>query len=288
MTFWAKILTVVAFVLSLIFAAMSGTLYVTRDAWREKYDTLADTSEATIETLGNRLAESRQRSDERARKINDLETQLATQRDLKETAQQKNTQLEEQIAAFNAKWAEYQETLKEQVEATQVVTALNEKLTDRANEVKEENIDLRAQITTLKGNVSELQSELANLQKNHDDVRAELADARTLIEHHGAIFAELKNRNVETRDVIEGLLAMPAISGKVIAVDLPTNTVVLNVGKESNVRKAQVFKVYRGPRYVCDVTIFDVSETRCAAEIMPNRMNLNPEIGDEAATRLSL
>jgi len=124
MTSWAKVLTVIAFVLSLVFAGMSAVVYAKRQAYKKMYE-----------------MEQRQHADDKAADAKKLETKegqindLTAVRDLLTTKVAERDKdiatLKGQIDKLTSDLADVKLNLdKEQAQVT-IVTATNAELTKR-------------------------------------------------------------------------------------------------------------------------------------------------------------
>jgi hypothetical protein len=286
MTFWAKLLTVVAFVLSLLFAAMSGTIYCARQEWRGKA-LAADAKLATaVAEHADTLAAEKQRFD----KKNDEWAAASAKYTAKEQMlAAKESELKAKIKSLDdlqGKWDTLNANMLRHIDTIKTLNVRIEgliKAEKKSDSIITKNIKTIASLNEERLN---LRNQLAKLQSDHDDALVKLHAASQTLDRHEALFVVLTERNIEFRGILDSIVSTPMIRAKVLVANPELRVVALNVGKKHKVRKAQQFILYRGGRYVCDVIVTAVRETDCTARI--TRTNIPPQADDDAATRLPL
>lgn len=285
MTFWAKLLIVVLFILSLIFASMSVVLFGKREPLRELLETKtkqydqekADwtrrnedlnakvTAAATAVAQANSNAEAKQLLLDTA--TNEVERLNADMR-AKDIENQKDKNLNlEQAAALNSIGTQVKSLLASEDRLKTENNTLSAKLIDeqsRSNKLEKENGDLNASLKTATASLSKAEETL----KLNDD-----------------IFAELSRRNVAWREMITSWTTLPDIKAKVLRVDTQSNFILLNAGAKQGVKKNYTFSLFREGVFVAKVMVFDVQDDLCAARVVVPKLPI--QRGDNAWTRLS-
>jgi chromosome segregation ATPase len=284
MTFWAKLLTVVVFILCLIFASMSAVLFGKREDFRDKWQretTLhAQDKEALTKqnaTLKDQLTQAVSEIAEAKANANAIQVSLNTvtdegkRREADLTAKKlendkdKNI-LQEQAVALNSLGTQMQAVLasadKLKAENNTLITKLSDEQS-RANKLEKENTDLTASLKTT----------TVALNKAEDTLKL-----------HDEVFNELGRRNVAWRELITKWATLPDIKTKVLKVDKESNFVLLNAGREQGVQKNYEFTIFRDGTFVAKVNVFDVQDKLCAARIVVSKLAI--QNGDNAWTRL--
>jgi len=284
MTFWAKLLTVIVFVLSIAFAAMSGVVFAKRENYRVQ---LSDLRNDYDRDVGDRDKRLKAKSDELEQKDKDLKSA----NDLLDTRQIEIDGLKTDLDDERQAAAEARQDLHAATDNVTRLTALtddyaekNKALVAEKDTINRENITLLSNLTKERATVSELERVKADLETERDGLKVELASANEKIRMDEDIFAELSRLNIEARPVIEKITTLPDVRGKVAWVDLENGLVVLNVGRDQGVRKNFFFTVFRDDQFVARVNIVDVHDSKCAGHIVTEKQPV--QLGDDAWTRL--
>lgn len=286
MTFWAKLLTVIAFVLGLVFATMAGVLHVKRENLRETIRNVQNDLNAKIKILENKDAAAQATI---AGLKTDLDSKSAEATDLAnrlETADRERTTFQAEVAKQQDLVKTLSTNLSDQQRAFEATLSRNKELITHNKSLEDINRQRMAELTAEKTHNSNLRKEKADLETLRDDLKVSLATARQTIDLHNEVFAELKRRNIEYGHILDSFLAMPAIMAKVVTVRKDSRVVVLNVGKESGVKKNFTFTVHRGPKFVAKVTVIEVQDDMSVAMIDLDVKGLDVQRGDNAWTRL--
>jgi hypothetical protein len=285
MAFWAKLLVVVVFILSLVFASMSVALFGKREDFRSMLKKTQDDYAVEKDTWTRANAKLTAERDEKTReageaKANADAAQLrldaaihegerkAVEYAAKDNENQKVKDLAiEQAASLGKLGDELKNALAESQRAETESHTLQAKLIDeesRANKLDKESTELTA---SLKASTDALGKAEETLKLNDD------------------IFAELSRRNVAWRELIAGWATLPDIKGKVVKVDAESNFILLNVGQKQGVMKNYGFSIFRDGVFVAKVSVIDVQDDLCAARVVVPKLPI--QRGDNAWTRLS-
>jgi len=285
MTFWAKLLTVVVFILSLIFASMSAALFGKREDFRSQL-------EKTASEYKQKQEEWKQKSDELTGKLNQAAAEVALAKSERDASQLRLDTLihegERRDADLKQRMIEDEKDKNLNLELAASLKSLGTQVTSLladTNSLKTEN-------TSLTTKLSEEQSRSNKLAKENTDLTASLKSTTEAKEKDEAtlkmndeIFAELSRRNVAWRELITQWTTLPDIKAKVLKVDTESNFVLLNVGLKQGVKKNYEFSIFRDGLFVAKVNVFDVQDDLCAARIVVPKLAI--QRGDNAWTRLS-
>jgi peptidoglycan hydrolase CwlO-like protein len=286
MTFWAKILTLIILVLSIVFAAMSGVLFAKRQDYRAEL-VLTNKQRAEEKTKDNATI------DRLESEKSDLATDLSAKQTELSTAKSQVDLLTNDMEEMRGKVEQLQGTLaKEQdnvttlTQATNDLVSRNDVLGQENGRIRQENLALTENLANEQNTVNNLKKEVASLTEQRETLQAGLTDARETIQLNEEVFAELAKRNIEAQTVIAGLTAVPQIKARVMTVDPKTNLVVLNAGSEQGVRKNFEFTIFRDDKFVAKVIVFDTDKDMSAARIATRSPDIDIKQGDQAWTRL--
>ena len=283
MTFWAKLLTIIVFVLSIAFASMSAVIFAKRQPYREELAKTVQELEDTKKAKGN-----------------EIENLKATVAAMDTVIKEKVTTIQTGTLQLDAAKGDLQ---KEKADRQKLETDLytektnlallanaNQTLTNKYDSTSKENEKLDAQIrdyivklTTEQTRANVLQNQKTDLENRLASLKESYAKAQAEIERNTNILAELSRRDIEARTVMGQLIPLPMVKGKVAQVNEATKTVVLNVGKNQNVRKNYTFRIFRGDTFVGQALVFDLGDDMCGARIIQKEQAM--KVGDDAWTR---
>jgi predicted nucleic acid-binding Zn-ribbon protein len=284
MTYWAKLLIVVVFVLSLIFAAMSVVLFGNREDYR-----------AQLEKMKSDYAQER---DSWTRKNDDLSAKLkaaeaaatvaqsnaeATQLRL-DTATNEMKRIGAEMAAKDTQIQKDENLNMEQAAALSALGAQMKSVLASEESLKTENNTLTAKLFEEQSRSNKLAKENASLDGSLKTATASLGKAEETLKLNDEVFAELSRRNVAWRELITSWTALPDIKAKVARVDPQSDFILLNAGEKQGVKKNYTFSIFRDGVFVAKVMVFDVQADLCAARVVLPKLPI--ERGDNAWTRL--
>ena len=284
MTFWAKLLTILILVLSLVFATMSAFVFTQRTNLNQELGTLSEQYDADVGNLNSTIEEQRMELAEQSQTISDLNAELAGLKQEYATLQSNHEQVKQELSDTEMALQQARETINTRDKTLEVVMQRNEKLEERDDVLEAENHELSTKLTAANAEISDLKKTRAELEETRDNLEEALADARDKLRFNEEVFNALAQANIEAKAIIEDIQAVPTVSGRVVYVDPETRSLVLNVGREQGVRKAFNFTIYRGDEFVAKASVFEVGERQSAATIEYSKLPV--EIGDNATTRL--
>jgi len=285
MTFWAKLLTIILFVLSIAFAAMSGVIFAKRQDYRSKLVEEQQTNAETQKRLRDRVAALKNERDQK-------KAELAQAGD---TIRAMDTEIARLTADVAKKDADAQE-LKSDMAALKDMQAKlvddNSELTERNLRISENNDalaadkrDLIAKLETERNRSNNLSKEKADLITERDNLKVSLNKAHQAIARYEEILAEAARHNVVVQRLVDDILVQPDIRGKVAWADQESNLVVLNIGRNDGVRKNHFFTVFRDGDFVARVNVFELYEDNfSAARVVTSKRPI--QAGDDAWSRV--
>jgi hypothetical protein len=284
MTFWAKLLTVVVFILSLIFASMSVVLFGKRENYRAELEKTKSDYARDKDTLTRANAHLTEQ-------VSQLGLEAAQAKDNADAAQLRlNAAIQEgerKAAEFAAQGIENQKDKNLNLEQAAALNSLGiemKALLASEGSLKTENTTLTAKLIDEQSHSNKLEKENTNLHASLDSATAALGKAEETLKLNDDVFAELGRRNVAWRELIAKWATLPDIRAKVVTVDAAGNFVVLNAGRKQGVMKNYDFSIFRDGVFVAKVSVFDVQDDLCAARVVVPKLPIKRS--DDAWTRL--
>ena len=285
MTYWAKLLTVVVFILSLIFASMAAVLFGKREDYRAQLEKAKSDYARESATWTRTLAE-----------LSDQNKQLQLQlTEANANADAAQGRLNTAIHEAERKAVEYAKQDKDNQDVRNLVVVQAAALGKLGSDLKDANADrerldtenhtLNAKLIDEQSHANELDKENTQLTASLKTATDSLGKAEETLKLNDDIFAELSRRNVAWRELISSWATLPDIKGKVVKVDPESNFILLNVGQKQGVMKNYDFSIFRDGVFVAKVSVFDVQNDLCAARVVVPKLPI--QRGDNAWTRLS-
>lgn len=284
MAFWAKLLTVVVCILSLIFASMSAVVFGKREDFRallkaksDQYDRDKDAWTRTKDDLTGKINQA-------VNDMGEMRSNLAAAQDRLDTAIHEG---ERKDAECRAKDIENQKDKNLNLELAAALNSLGEQvksLLASADSLKAENNTLTAKLSAEQSRSNQLEKEKTDLTASLKTATVALGKAEETIKLNDEVFAELSRRNIAWRELITQWATLPDIKAKVLKVDTEGNFVLLNVGLKQGVKKNYDFSIFRDGVFVAKVNVFDVQDDLCAARIVVPKLAI--QRGDNAWTHL--
>jgi hypothetical protein len=285
MTFWAKLLIVVVFILSLIFASMSAALFGKREDFRAELEKTKRDYAQDKDSWTRTKADLTDKINQAVKDVAEMTSNVNAAQDRLDTAIHEG---ERKDAEARAKDIEDQKDKNLNLEQAAALASLGtqvKSLLASTDSLKTENNTLIANLSAELSRSNKLESEKADLTKRVDAATASLAKAEDALKLNDEIFAELSRRNIAWRELITQWATLPDIKAKVLKVDTGGNFVLLNVGQKQGVKKNYDFSIFRDGAFVAKVNVFDVQDDLCAARIVVPKLAI--QRGDNAWTHLS-
>lgn len=284
MTWWAKVLTIVVCVFSLVFAAMSAVIFAKRSNYRAEVKRERELHTESVKKANGEIEKLRGLVSDRTNDLATVRGTLKNKEDELARAVAEREQVQANVTDFQNRLNTEQASVKQLTVSVDGLRTENTRLAADNEKARTEVNDYMAKLSAEQKRSNDLAKENSGLKETLDGTQKRLALANEQINLHEQTFQELGKRNIEARRVIQGLIALPDIKGKVIGVDATTNIVVINVGSKQQVRKNYDFTLFRGDKFVAVVNVFDVQDELCAARVITR--NTAIQQGDNAWTRL--
>jgi len=284
MTFWAKLLTVIVLVLSIVFAAASGAIFAKRQHYRKMLENSERKREVKVDELEKKLQTAEQEIQAKSVEIGTKTTEIAALTQQNETLRRERDNFQNELTIQRAHWDGFQAKMEKNSTALEIVSTQFNELADKYKNLDQENRKYMADLTEARTKISKLLQTEADLEKLRDTLQVELAAANVQLRHDDEIFTKLKKDNIDARTIIEALQPVQRIAGRVTYVDAATKMVVLNVGRADGVKKTFNFTVIRGGKYIGKISVFELGEGKCAGYVEHSEVPV--QIGDSALTRL--
>ena len=279
----AKIFVLLNFMLSVLFFAASGTLYLTRTDWREQYNNLEEENRQSLERLEGRTAQLTGRndtlSDQAQRFQSEVDKATADLQRANETLA--SAQRDAQVARN-----EMSQHVTLQTESEKRAAAATSRIQELEGQMLAANTRRDEAAAAMDKAVQERHSMRLTLDQTQQELVASQEATLELEQKFDEL--QLRYNNLEERcpDLI-GDPPAPPIEARVIAVDGAQKLVVLSVGRDQKVENGFEFTVYRGDSFVGRVKVIRVYPDLAGARIMYTKEG-GPSVqqGDRASTRL--
>jgi chromosome segregation ATPase len=277
----AKILIVLNLVLAIVFLGAAATFLGEKETYKKRYEDLQVKSSQEISTLETNL-EAR---------TSDLRQQETSANNFKAERDQHKTRLEEtesanermkgdhnKLQAAHDKLSDTYTDALAQIDAlrkdkNQLIDDKDAALTEKREAIGKMN-DALTEAQRLGSQVMDLKDMVAGLEAAAVEVAKELDSAKVQLQAYKDKFGALSE-----------WISVPAMAGKVAAVDEKVNIVILTIGSDDGVKVGYEFTVYRGSKYVGKVVVEDVQKDHCSGYSRKELQTGAIEVGDDARTR---
>lgn len=275
MSLLSKIFTILVFIIAVANAAIIVALFAMRIDFRDKYVKEVNAHYADIQVL-KAEAEAKQIVIENGRstialleqKIRDRDSDLASKDDL--------------VRALEATLADLRTKFEKLLNNMEALSRNLEVMISRVADLNRENQDLRQALEQSRADMSQITAQLLQAQGDLQRAEGQLTNAEEELIRIAREATNLRDRidRLRQQGMKVDVLPVPRLNAVVKGVALDVGVVVLSVGKEEGVTPGMKFTVYRGPEYVCTVSVDKVEARWSSAQITTRRMD--PRIGDSA------
>ncbi len=272
-----KILTVIIFVLSIIFMTMAMMTYATHQNWRvsatdlkTKLDT-AKSENAKLASektdLETQLSEEKTNRDASLTKLSNELKLLKDQQEKREKALETTDKDKRQLVATLE--AQQQELSRFRKEMDALRTAVDQARKDRDLHFNE--------VVKMTDELHQVVNEMSQLKTRNTELAADLAKMQNVMRHF----------NVDPNADVS--LTPPDVKGQVTAV-LGGGIVEISIGSDAGLRKGHKLEIYRtgskGDAYVGRVEITKTEPDKAVGKIDPQFQKSDVVKGDRVATKL--
>jgi hypothetical protein len=221
---------------------------------------------ATEEARGFREGRDQAKAESDSRK-----SELDEQRERNDRLQSDLTALQASLSTYNGRLdqllAEKDRAVRDAEEAR---TAARD-ATDASEAAETKRRDAEEARATAEQKIADLEIEVAGLQESIAAGEAQLA---TLVAVTGVNLDDIRNQKEITAAVLDTRM------------DIAPGLVMLNVGKNQDVKRGYTFEIYRGSQYKGQVRVENVQDDVCTALVIRAVPGTTMGQGDSAATRL--
>lgn len=279
-----KVLVFLNLILAAAFLASSIFLLRQQETWRTKFEAEKVAHKSDVDT--------------REKQIDDTKKDLDGQRS--ETA--RRAQEAEALRAENGQ-------LKTQV--TELVGYRDKTVKDiqslatNFETLRKNNEDLQKQVDENRKSLDAMREERNAAKKAQEDAENKLAQSeegsKQLDATKNSLMEQVKKMSDDLRradnalavyaertgiPISEVAIAPPLISGNVVAADMGTKILQLNVGSDAGVKRGFGFAIYRGGEYKGEAVVEDVQAKFATARVVKLVSGKSVGVGDQATTRL--
>ncbi len=225
----------------------------------------------------NELSESQRTFREQRDQTQALADRLQGQID---EEKRRNDQLDGQLVKIQASLNDYNQTIKQLNEE-------KDRLTQRAQEAEKARDDAQAAAQEAELARRDADEARGNAETQIADLEAEkvtLTDKVSELETRLAVVIETTGvdpKNIGTTPVIQASVLQVRYDK-----DGGPGLVMLNVGKNHDVKRGYTFDIYRGTTYKGQVRVEDVQDAMCSAVIISSNKGTTIAQGDSASTNL--
>jgi len=277
MGFIGRMLTVLIFVMSIVFMTLSVMVFATHKTWKDEI-----TSPNGYQAQVQRLKTENQNLQ---KEIADIQRLYASEQVARAFAlgalQSKLTQVEQQIQQKDSMLAQLQTDVAAKT-ALLATTAQNE------SKLQTEVEQQRELITKTR---EEADSLFLSVVKLTDDLNQSKGTERTLQERHDSMLAQYSalklvadKKGIGPYTLVEEI--PPPVDAVVIAVG-EKDLVEISIGSDDGVRKGHSMEAFRGTTYLGRIVILKTQPNKSIAKIIPDFRKAPIKKGDRVTTRLS-
>jgi hypothetical protein len=282
MTLIGKILTVMIFIMSLVFMTLAMATFATHRNWRE----VADSTDAAKPGLKQRIEklslEIKAKVDELNRAKLELAAEQAARRAELATLQGKlaftQVQLQRDREEYDNKLKDYNTKQERAKDLADSLKAATDRIALIEESLRKEQLE-REQQFLLAVKYNELLNQTLSALENIKERRADLEEKYALLQSKASAAGIDINSFVPDR--------APAIDARVLKVNTTGNLVEISIGSDDGIKKGHMMHVYRGNSYLGTITIRDIEFDRAVGEVDKKLQRGQIREGDNVTTKLS-
>lgn len=280
-----KIFVFVNLVLAGLFVGWAAKALNENSDWKAKHDTVSKDLSAKLDTANKDLSAVRAEKaatdqalatarGEKDDAMADLERTKATLTDTQRKLDDWSKDLNKLSATYESAVASNTKLQSEKDKAVQAQHDAEKARADAEAKQAAAQAELAAAQTTLEGantKIADLEKELTSTSKSKKQVETQLASLQSY-----------------TGATLDGIMAMPPIEGRVLAVsmDVSPGLISINKGKDAQVTRGFTFEIYDGKKYKGKARVEFVHDTSCSAIMVYSVPGETPRQGDVASTKL--
>ena len=234
--------------------------------------------DAEIDELKAKLAACEDDLRTRSEQVSTTKTEAESFKSQMEEAKRAAAQLGGQLDTITATLRDYDETISE-------MSGQKDDYSQRAMEAERERDDAVEAQQAAELAKAAAEEAAAQLQQTIGDMQVAMNDLKS---EYSSLETQLQMLVEVTGTPVELLKNQPFIEGHVLTAryDLPPGLVMLNVGKQDDVKRGFTFEIFSGGEYKGQVRVVDVQDNVCAAVVLNAVEGTKIGQGDSAATRI--
>ena len=280
-----RIFIVLNLILSAAFLGWAANALATTEDYKTQ---LAAERDAHATTLANKTKEI----EDLNIRINALDEEKRGIRELRDQYEVEKTNLASQLAEANrandsmqgnlteirSTLAQYDETIRQL--STQWAEAVDQRVT--AENERDDAVEAEIAAEQTQRDAEEAKAAADTQIADLEAVRTDLQDQVSQLDTRLAMIMEI------TDVTWQDLIATPKIDAQVLdaRMDLAPGLVLLNVGKDKEVKRGYTFEISRGNQYKGQVRVADVQDNVCSALVLNTVEGTTIQQGDDASTVL--
>ncbi len=279
MTLVGKILTVMIFVMSVLFMSFTVMTYMTHRNWRNEVEGTAPLG------LKFQLENAKKEIQNREAKIEQIEMDLAQEKAARTKAvaalEDMARDLNERVQAQEIKLTNEEAEKNRSIQIAETAQTEMERIKDELESVRgnlkktlDDRNDKLARVTALTDELNQTKTQLTQLTEQDTRLRGQLARAKLVLDRNGLDeFAPVDN-------------IPPTLDGVVTSVR-ESNFIEVSIGADEGLRAGHKLDVYRQDgSYIGRVIVIETSADRAVARIVPEFRQGEIRRGDRVATNL--
>jgi hypothetical protein len=282
MTLIGKILTVMIFIMSLVFMTLAMATFATHRNWRE----VADSTDPAKPGLKQRFEKLSQEIKTKVAEVERAKLELAAEQAARRaelaTLQGKlaftQVQLQRDREEYDNKLKDYNSKQERAKDLADSLKAATDRIGLLEDSLRKEQVE-REQQFLLAVKYNELLNQTLSALENIKERRADLEEKYALLQAKAAAAGIDINSFVPDR--------APAIDAKVLKVNTTGNLVEISIGSDDGIKKGHMMHVYRGNSYLGTITIRDLEFDRAVGEVDKKLQRGQIRAGDNVTTKLS-
>jgi hypothetical protein len=284
-----KILTVLIFVMSLVFMTMVLAIYATHRNWRDVVMTPKEQATAAKPAglkyvLEDEKAQNQKLKDDLERLTQDKNKELEAKTQALAKLENENSLMKTEMKDLQQSMAKYNDSERKAVAALKATQEESAKFreeveglrSDAEKAQKDRDAHFR-EVVRLTDEVHQMINELTELKNRNTTLAADLAKAQTVLRHFDL------NENMD----ISG--TPPRVDGVVLA-SLGSGLVEISIGADSGLVKGHKLDIYRvgstGNKYVGRVEVLKTAPDKSVCKIDPKFQQSEVQKGDRVASKL--
>ena len=280
MTLLGKILTVLIFIMSIVFMSLSLMVFATHKNWKLVVTNETPGSLGLVQQLNNRTNQVENLKNE----IGRLKDQYAAEQVARAYAlsalSTKLTQLEQQLQQRETELTNLQGAHTEQTAALQTIETNNNRLLEEVAKLRDSvrvaQNDRDSQFLKVVELTDQLNSAIGverSLKEKREQLVEQVAQMKRVMDANGLTI------NVDT-DAIP-----PKVDGVVLAIG-GKDLLEISLGSDSGLKEGHEMEVYRGATYLGRVIVVKAEPNRAVARILPEYRKGSIKKDDRVTTRL--